>query len=70
MGELFIFPMIDVLGIDQGGKSEMESASDWYGFKDFLKVKLIEMESVREQHQSRDGKSRLFAAMTEESANL
>ena len=49
---------MDLLGIDERGKN-LKNVRDWYGVRDFFKLKLLEIGDLCEQLKSGNGKDRL-----------
>ena len=55
IADLVIFPLMDLLGIDERGKN-LKNLRDWYGVRDFFKLKLPEIDDLCEQLKSGNGK--------------
>ena len=62
IADLVIFPLMDLLGIDERVKN-FKNVRDWYGVRDFFKLKLPEIDDLCEQLKSGNGKDRLYSAM-------
>ena len=62
IADLVIFPLMDLLGIDERGKN-LKNVRDWYRVRDFFKLKLPEIDDLCEQLKSGNGKDRLYSAM-------
>ena len=58
---------MDLLGIDERGKN-LKNVRDWYGVRDFFKLKLPEIDDICEQLKSGNGKDRLYSAMLKETS--
>ena len=67
IANLVIFPLMDLLGIDERGKN-LKNVRDWYGVRDFFKLKLLEIDDLCEQLKSGNGKDRLYSAMLKETS--
>ena len=65
IADLVIFPLMDLLGIDERGKN-LKNVRDWYGVRDFFKLKLPEIDDLCEQLKSGNGKDCLYSAMLKE----
>ena len=65
IADLVIFPLMDLRGIDERGKN-LKNVKDWYGVRDFFKLKLPEIDDLCEQLKSGNGKDRLHSAMLKE----
>jgi hypothetical protein len=57
---------MDLLGIDQRGH-ELKASRNWNGVKDFFKMKLTEINALKDNFKTGTGKDRLLSAMLEES---
>ena len=55
IADIVIFPLMDLLGIDERGKN-LKNVRDWYGVRDFFKLKLPEIDDLCEQLKSGNGK--------------
>ena len=58
---------MDLLGIDERGKN-LKNVRDWYGVRDFFKLKLLEIDDLCEQLKSGNRKDRLYSAMLKETS--
>ena len=67
IADVVIFPLMDLLGIDERGKN-LKNVRDWYGVRDFFKLKLPEIDDPCEQLKSGNGKDRLYSAMLKETS--
>ena len=67
IADLVIFPLMDLLGIDERGKN-LKIVRDWYGVRDFFKLKLPEIDDLCEQIKPGNGKDRLYSAMLKETS--
>ena len=67
IADLVIFPLMDLLGIDERGEN-LKDIRDWYGVKDFFKQKIPEIEELSRNLKDGNGKDRLYSAMLSESA--
>ena len=67
IADLVIFPLMDLLGIDERGKN-LKNVRDWYGVRDFFKLKLPEIDDLCEQLKSGNGKDLLYSAMLKETS--
>ena len=67
IADLVIFPLMDLLGIAERGKS-LKNVRDWYGVGDFFKLKLPEIDDLCEQLKSGNGKDRLYSATLKETS--
>ena len=66
MGDLFIFPMMELLGIDANSQQQTQDRS-WLGVKCFLEEKLTELERCSANRRRKgSGRDRLVAAVMEE----
>ena len=67
LGDLLLYPLIDLLGIDGRG-SEMEKANkNWAGVRSFFKRKLSELNQARDDAKTADdGQNKLLAAVLDE----
>ena len=65
IGDLIIFPLLDLLGIDNRGAG-MKEQRDWYGVKDFFKSKIPEVEKLMEEKNGGNGQDRLLSAILAE----
>jgi hypothetical protein len=67
IGELLIFPLMQLLGIDhQQSRTEMKDGAGWTGVREFFKVKMSEVETLKEQTDTSTGEGRLFIALLNE----
>ena len=67
IADLVIFLLMDLPGIDERGKN-LKNVRDWYGVRDFFKLKLPEIDDLYEQLKSGNGKDRLYSAMLKETS--
>ena len=56
---------MDLLGIDERGKN-LKIVRDWYGVRNFFKLKLPKIDYLCEQLKSGNGKDCLYSAMLKE----
>lgn len=65
IGDLVIFPFMDLLGIDEA-KAVRRDDRNWEGIRQFFVNKLPELEKVRDDAVNEDGKKKLLAAVIDE----
>ena len=60
---------MNVIGIDERRKN-LQNIRDWYGVRDFFKLKLPEIDDLCGQLKSGNGKDRLYSAMIKETSEI
>ena len=60
MGDIFIFPLMEILGIDSRGSRVGKRERNWAGVRSFFERKLPELKQIRDDDMvANDGQSRL-----------
>ena len=67
IANLVIFPLMDLLGIDERGKN-LKNVRDCYGVRDCFKLKLLKIDDLCKHLKSGKGKDRLYSAMLKETS--
>ena len=67
LGDIFIFPLMEILGIDSRGSCVGKSERNWAGLRSFFERKLPELKQIRDDAMvANNGQSRLYGAVIDE----
>ena len=63
LGDIFIFPLMEILGIDSRGSRGGKRERNWAGVRSFFERKVPELKQIRDDSMvANDGQSRLYGA--------
>ena len=67
LGDILIFPLMEILGIDSRGSRVGKSERNWAGVRSFFERKVPELKQIRDDAMvANDGQSRLYGALIDE----